>query len=278
MTGPKRHRQESEEGFTVTELLVVLIVFGILSTVVMIAMTNMLGIVNQTSATYTGVDQVLNLSTTLENLVRSEVEPGPPAPTTPYPKPFPGFAVNGQPPCTPGPCMTASSMTFYSDIGNPNGPALVVAARSATANACSGKCPIPTYSFTVTESAPTAGTCPTTANNLLHPGTLLTCNYSSSIPKRVVSINNVANPSPQFPQPIFTYTILNAGKPVLTNPTLFSSCTPSVNLAVTCPSDTIQSVAFSFTIAAQGAPNTAEYDTTAYRLSSASYEYSPGVG
>jgi prepilin-type N-terminal cleavage/methylation domain-containing protein len=267
---PERHRRPSDEGFTLTELLVVLIVFGILSTAVMITMTNTLGIVNQTSATYTGVNQVLNLSTVLEKLVRSEVEPGPSAAANPYPTPVPGFVASG---------TTATSMTFYSDVGNTLGPALVVAAESTVPNVCTGKCPIPTYSFTVTETAPTTGTCPTTTNGS-PTTTRLVCAYSPSKAKRVASIDDVANTSTQ---PIFTYTILNAGSPQTITPTqlsagFFSSCTPSANLAVSCPSDAIQSVAFSFIIAVQGAPSAAAYNTTAYRLSSTSFAYSPGVG
>lgn len=249
-----------------TELLVVLLVFGILSTAVMITMTNTLGIVNQTSATYTGVNQVLNLSTVLEKLVRSEVEPGPPSATTP-PVPVPGFAVSG---------TTATSMTFYSDVGNTLGPALVVATKSTLPNVCTGKCPIPTYSFTVTETAPTTGTCPTTTNG--SPTTTgLVCAYSPAKAKRVASIDDVANTSTQ---PIFTYTILTNGVPQTITPTqltmtpsFFSTCNSSG-----CPSDTIQSVAFSFIIAVQGAPSAAAYNTTAYRLSSTSFAYSPGVG
>ena len=246
-----------------TELLVVLIVFGILSTAVMITMTNTLGIVNQTSATYTGANQVLNLSTTLERLVRSEVEPGPPSATTP-PTPVPGFAVNGE---------NTNSLTFFSDIGNPNGPAQIVAAESSVANSCTGKCPIPTYSFTVTETIPTANTCPPIGSG---------CVYASANAKRVVGINDVANNYVANPlaAPIFTYTILTLGvPPTITPPAqltsgFFSTCNSSG-----CPSDTIQSVKFDFFIYAQGAPlPPAEYQTTAYRLSSASYQYSPAVG
>lgn len=239
----------------------VLLVFGILSTVVMITMTNTLGIANQTSATYTGVNQVLNLSTTLESLVRSEVEPGPPSATTP-PVPVPGFAVNGE---------NTNSLTFFSDVGSLYGPAQIVAAESSVANSCTGKCPIPTYSFTVTETLPTANTCPGTGTQQRGSG----CVYAAANAKRVVGINNVANTSST---PIFTYTILMGGVPLIITPAqltsgFFSTCNSSG-----CHSDTIQSVAISLSIAVQGAPNTAAYNTTAYRLSSASYQYSSTVG
>jgi prepilin-type N-terminal cleavage/methylation domain-containing protein len=255
---PEGRQRSTDEAFTITELLVVLLVFGILSTVVMVTMTNTLGIANQTSATYTGVNQVLNLSTTLESLVRSEVEPGPPSVTAP-PVPVPGFAVNGE---------TINSLTFFSDIGSPYGPAQIVVVKSSVANFCTGKCPIPTYSFTVVETVPTPGTCPGTQHGS-------GCVYPAANAKRVIGINNVANTSSS---PIFTYTILTNGVPQTITPAqltsgFFSTCNSSG-----CPSDTIQSVDMSLSIAVQGAPNTAAYNTTAYRLSSASYQYSSVVG
>jgi hypothetical protein len=99
---------------------------------------------------------------------------------------------------------------------------------------------------------------------------------------QIISINSVANRplTDPSPQPIFAYTILNNGTPTpVTSAQLpLSGCTPSANLALTCPADTIQSVSFDFFIYAPGAPSIAEYRTTAYRMSSDSYEYSESVG
>ena len=272
-----RHRslsQRSDDAFTLVELMIAMILLVVLGTLVMITMTNVLGIANQTSATYSGVNQVLGLSSTLEGLVRSEVEPI--QPTSPTAPPSPGFAAG---------YVGANSVKFYANTyvgtGITQGPSQVVAALSTTPNPCKGKCLTPnTYTFTVTETAPDLHTCQTTANLLLYPTTATGCTYSTMPAKQIISINNVANTSSQ---PIFTYTILNAGSPQTITPTqlsagFFSSCTPSANLAVSCPSDAIQSVAFSFIIAVQGAPSAAAYNTTAYRLSSTSFAYSPGVG
>jgi hypothetical protein len=237
----------------------------------MITMTNVLGIANQTSATYSGVNQVLGLSSTLEGLVRSEVEPI--QPTSPTAPPSPGFAAG---------YVGANSVKFYANTyvgtGITQGPSQVVAALSTTPNPCKGKCLTPnTYTFTVTETAPDLHTCQTTANLLLYPTTATGCTYSTMPAKQIISINNVANTSSQ---PIFTYTILNNGTPTpVTSAQLpLSGCTFSVNLALTCPADTIQSVNFDFFIYAPGAPSIAEYKTTAYRMSSDSYEYSKSVG
>jgi type II secretory pathway pseudopilin PulG len=271
-----RHRSlssRSDEAFTLVELMIAMILLVVLGTLVMITMTNVLGIANQTSATYTGVNQVLGLSSTLEGLVRSEVEPiQPTAPGAPpavqYPTPSPGFAAG---------YVGANSMTFYANThigtGVTQGPSQVVAGPLTNPNPCKGKCLInTTHTFTVTETAPDPGTCQTTANPAATG-----CTYSTMPPKQIISINNVANTSSQ---PIFTYTILNNGTPTaVTSAQLpLSGCAPSVNLALTCPADTIQSVNFDFFIYAPGAPSIAEYRTTAYRMSSDSYEYSKSVG
>ena len=274
----------SDEAFTLVELMIAMILLVVLGTLVMITMTNVLGIANQTSATYTGVDQVLGLSSTLEGLVRSEVEPiQPTAPGAPpavqYPTPSPGFAAG---------YVGANSVTFYANTyigtGVTQGPSQVVAALSTTPNPCKGKCLTPkTYTFTVTETAPDPGTCQTTANLPAATG----CTYLTKPPMQIISINSVANRplTDPSPQPIFAYTILNNGTPtpvtsaqLAASPSFFSSCTASANLALTCPADTIQSVSFDFFIYAPGAPSIAEYRTTAYRMSSDSYEYSESVG
>src|ERR1035437_3784790 len=182
--------RRSDEAFTLTELMIAMIVLAILSTLVMTTMNNVLGIVNKTSATYTGVNQVLDLSSTLEGLVRSEVEPGQPiAPGAPpaiqYPTPGPGFAAG---------YVGANSVKFYAnthiDTSVTQGPSQVVAALSATPNPCKGKCLIAsTYTFTVTETAPDPGTCQTTANLLLTPKAT-GCTYLTKPSKQIITINS----------------------------------------------------------------------------------------
>lgn len=300
MTGPERHRRPTDEGFTLVELMVAMIVFSLVMVATGITLTNVLRISYQTSAIQTETNPVLNLSTTLERLVRSEVEPAPPVPVgnpplPQYPKPTPGFARGG---------TKTNSMTFYANTGDPNGPALVVAAESPTSNPCTGGgCATLTYTFTVTETAADPNSCPTSVNLAHGAGT--GCTYTPSNAKQVISINNVANdPSSQ---PIFTYTVLHADG-TTTTPTpaqinnasetwpgalapplgFFDTCTAGPDPGSSCPSDAIESVEFSFLIYDQGAPNIAAgitgtkgvtgYDTTVYRLSSTSYQYSGNVG
>lgn len=289
MTGPERHRRPTEEGFTLVELMVAMIVFSLVMVATGITLTNVLRINYQTSAIQTETNPVLNLSTILERLVRSEVEPAPPIPVgnpplPQYPKPTPGFVVGG---------TQTNSMTFYANTGDPNGPALVVAAESGTPNPCTGGgCATLTYTFTVTETAADPNNCPTSFNLDLAHGAGTGCTYTPVNAKQVISINNVAN-DPSSP-PIFTYTVLHADG-TTTTPTpaqitsgFFNTCTAGPDPGSSCPTDAIESVEFSFLIYDQGAPNIAAgitatkgvtgYDTTVYRLSSTSYQYSGNVG
>lgn len=254
--------------------MVALLIFSLLMTATMVTMTNVLGITYQTSATQTETRQVINLGTTLDRLIRSEVEPGP--------------AVSGVPDPGFSPAATStSSMTFYTDTGDPNGPALVVAAESTTPNPCTGGgCNIPTYTFTVTETAATPGTCPTTA------GGGAGCTYLTLPARQIVAIHHLSNTPTQ---PIFTYTVLHTdGTTTTPTPTqittaspngYFDPCGPGPDPATTCPADAIQSVEFSFLLYDQAAPHIAPgtsgitgYDTTVYRSSSTSYQYSQDVG
>ncbi len=262
-------------GMTLVELQVAMVTLVILLLVVTISLTTFIDVGTEVVASYGEVDQVLPAMVPLDRLLRAEVEPAPASTVvgSPYLLPSPGFRTGA---------IGTNTLTFTTNTGDPNGPTLVIASEATTANPCHG-CAFSTWTFTVTETAATPGTCPTTANQQAHPGVTLTCAYGALPAKTVVSVPGVVqNPATT---PIFTYTVADLS----TNPATvtqiapanvaskFAACAAGADDATACPPDAIQSVEIDLRVQVQGAPMT-ENDTVAYRLTSSSYLYTANVG
>jgi hypothetical protein len=252
----RRRSEAGDDGLTLIELLVaftaMLVLFGIIGTVITVYLSTATTVVS----TYNNVDQILPGTTTIQRLIRSQVEP---APVNGSGVPAPPFVTSS---------VGTTSVTFYANIGDANGPAKIVMA-SGTPTKCSN-CRFYTSIFTVTQYPANSGTCPGVSN-----GTA--CTWSST-GRVLVNIYNVVNGQANLPDPttpIFTYNTYVTSTSVYSPnvaTSVFSSCTAS-----SCPGDNIQSVGVDLEVQTQGAPIQESYFVV-YRLSSYSYLYSPLVG
>jgi hypothetical protein len=210
-------RSRSDGGYTLIELM---IAFALLLTLFAVAanvLTTYLTVSNTVISSYNSTDQLLPSSIIIQRLIRSEVEPAP-APTTATTC----AAVNAPCPAFLTGSVGTYSMTFYANIGDPNGPAMIVMAEGP-ASQCSG-CNFSTSDFTVTQYAACpalatrSATCPVNSGCPFLASSTNTCSWSSS-GKVLVDVNNVVNGDTPVPNttsppitaatPIFTYNTLN---------------------------------------------------------------------
>jgi Tfp pilus assembly protein PilV len=253
----RRIEARDEAGFSLVELMVAFATFVTLVTLVSISIDAFLGVSNQVQTSYTNSNQILPVTTSIQRLIRTEVEPGPPSASG---VPVPPFVVGAE---------SSTSATFYANVGVAGQPAKVVATLSGT-------------TFKVTDQLADAGTCPLSVDSAA------ACTFNNNPAKPVASLSNVVNAS--YPTgsstPVFTYTLLDTSgggagvQHAVSNTSVFNSCTASANLATSCPGDAVQGVEIDLLVKSPGSKSLAptEDDTTVYRLSSNSYLYSPTVG
>ncbi|MGH9088357.1 MAG: type II secretion system protein [Acidimicrobiales bacterium] len=290
-TGPfarlRRTRELDEQGVTMVEMLVVMLTLGILLAIALPIVTTLLRTTSRVDVTYANVDQQLWLSTNLQRLVRSAVAPDPSVSDRP---PVPAFV--------PG-TITPTSMTFYSDVGTPNGPEEVKASCTPTSSDQT-LCAAPTSTFTVAVTPATKSSCPTTSSSAK------TCTWSSAKTHLLVQITHVkdgANHKPLFVyaygpqatpgQPMATTTVCAlSGAPSgcsSTDATEFGTTTCKAETALTslkpfatCPPGEIDSVSYDLQINANTSSlnggNQAEDDTGIFLVSSTSMLFDPSVG
>jgi hypothetical protein len=264
-------------------------------------------------SSYQASDQLLPSSIIIQRLIRSEVEPAPtPATATTTNTCAPAINV----PCPPfvmGSTGTYST-TFYANTGDPNGPSMIVMAESTPT--MTGKFYSSTFTVSQFAACPALTTGHATTTCPVNPGCPFSldatnvCTWSTAA-KVLVDITNVVNGaaavSPQVTvngvltstplrdstNPIFTYNTLDpysltyvpadGGTPSATgmlfgSPGTCTAPTPAANpTTANCDTDTVQSVEVDLEVQVQGSP-IHENDFTVYRLSSASYLYSPVVG
>ena len=285
------HRS-GDSGLTLVELLIAMALLSVLMVITSFATDAYLSASTTVSSSYAATNEILPNTVVIQRLIRAEVEPAPTPPATtadPYPTPTPPFVPSS---------ITPTSMTFYANVGDPNGPDQITMA-AGPAPPCH-HCQYSTGTFTVTETPPKPGTCPGVSS-----GSQCQWSYSGAVTKELVDIPDLADTG----SPVFTYTLQDCSNavPVLptndpasvfnpsTNPTVHScptatspstastvtgttpACTGSINLAESCPADAVQSVEVNLPVYIAGGPIQAT-DVTVYRLSSVSYLYNPLVG
>jgi hypothetical protein len=277
----RRMDERNDGGLTLVELLVSAILFVTVGTLVSLSLDTFLNVSNQVHSSYANTQQIIPVSTNVQRLIRTAVEPGP-LYGNPV-RPLPPFALGANP------ITGSTSMTFYANVGvpaiinnpgpsqtiTPGRPAKVVAQLVGT-------------TFTVTDQLADANTCPSTANS----AGICTWSNNPAAVKRVASISNVVNstyaiPPATAPTPVFSYILLNAAgqqSPVAVSSYASTFGTTPTGLCTgigdSCPADEIQGVEIDLLIKSPGSKSLApaEDDTVVYRLSSSSYLYSPTVG
>ena len=322
----REHRVRDERGYTLVEAMLSLLLFGLLLSTIPIVVQTM--DTNQTyvNSTYLNLDQLLPVSTSFQELIRSVVAP---EPTQAGSNPITAFGTytnTGAIECSQSTTcgstysptgtyqaspvvsgLTSFSATFFSNVGNPNGPAMVVAnfttpagCAPATPSACKG-------SFKVTVAQANAGTCPFSYTDYSDHCTWGTPQVLLNV-QDVTNICNTASPSASnCPQPLFQYTIQGfpvdpstcppapaTGQPPGCVPypqgpintsngwTSFASCTSGNNASMpgftNCPASQIQDVGIDLKVNASTNGSQADEQTVVYELSESSAIYDPAAG
>jgi hypothetical protein len=307
-----RHATDSESGMMLTELLVASTVLIVLVTLVLVTVSSYLSLSNQVLGSYNNTEQDVLVGSNFQKLVRAQVEPGPtPSTGVNANVPSPAFSTvagsdTGQ--YVGSTAVGNFSTTFYSNVGNGAGPAQIVA--SETANPVVAGKP-KTWTFSVTEQIPDAGSCPFAAN----PASV--CSYTgishngARLVFRVPYIVNYDTPTTVYGgtvlpyTPIFTYILLqtssgSSGQEVpvsvasppptgffwplpqtLKDDSIFHTCAATQSatpIANTCPGDAVQGLTIDLLIQSPGSPTPAEDETTTFSLTSTSNLYNPLVG
>jgi prepilin-type N-terminal cleavage/methylation domain-containing protein len=194
------HSDDGERGFTLVEIIISLAVFTVLLGMSIPIVATFLDASTRVANNYANVNQLLPVSTNLQRLIRSAVAP---APTYFTGIPTPAFgSYNTTSGTLVAGTLSPTSLTFYVNIGDPNGPAKIVA--SCTANGTTGACTNP-GTLTVTEAraiqtgSPAASTCPFDGQ------TNQLCTWSSS-PITLFKVTGLTNGADSAP--LFTYTLL----------------------------------------------------------------------
>lgn len=204
--GPRAPR--GEDGFTLMEVAIVLVVMAILMAITIPIVSTVLQASSRVNATYSNVDEQLVLSTNLQRLLRAAVAPGPSydgaAPTNPPVTPF-----------VPG-SIGPTSVTFFANTGTADGPVKVAASCTATPSNATA-CAVPTSTFTVTITPARPGTCPFMTGTLSRH-----CTWTTGRTRTPVSLPGVRNgsTSPLF---VFAYGAAPSLGAPLTTTTVCSS-------------------------------------------------------
>jgi prepilin-type N-terminal cleavage/methylation domain-containing protein len=274
-----------EQGFSLIEVMVILLVMGILLAITLPIVSTVLQTSSRVNVTYSNVDEQLWLSTTLQRLVRGAVAP---TPSVTGSVPVPAFAVG---------TITSTSMTFDTNTGTSRGPEKVVAKCAPTT--ATGKYCATTATFSVViykaEVTPTThkSFCPvisgTTANHCIYTKTVYNGKSVTITERTVASIPHVRNGT--HSQTLFTFayeTTLTATKPpqlkTAASDSIFNTCTAGTPRSTFehCPAGEIERVTYDLqinqrTTALYGGAQ-AEDDTGIFVLSSSSEAYDPSVG
>lgn len=238
-------RSVAAEGYTLTELAVALTVFAVLLAMTAPIVSTLFSTTSYVTNSYENENQLLPISTSFQNLIRSVVEP---APNLASGQPVPAYGIYS----SSGAVITglsATSMTFFTNIGDPNGPAEVVANVSGS-------------TFTVTLARATAGTCPG-----LNSGATA-CSWGTAHP--LITVDNVVDTG----SAVLTYSVGGTTISPSDDATEFATCTAS-----SCPAADIQSVKVDLQVNVN--PNQsgqAQEETVVYQLSALSQQYQPEVG
>jgi hypothetical protein len=246
-----------DEGYTLVELGMALFLLSILLTMTVIIMSTLTSATVFVNNTYVNENQLLPISTTFQSFIRDAVSP---APTLASGQAVPPFGVYNSTspyaatttygsPAVTIPTLTDTSLVLYSNIGDVNGPELVMAQLTGT-------------TFTVKVARAQANSCPGVST-----GTK--CTYGA--PTSLLSVLNVVNPSTT---PIFTYYLQGTGLVASPAASKFTNCTLSL-----CPASTIQDIGVDLMVNGNpGKDSQATEQNVTYELSTTSQTYDAAVG
>jgi hypothetical protein len=177
---PGASATRDETGLTLVEISVATATLLVLFAMTVPIVDTLFATIARVNNTYTNVNQLLPVSTNLQRFIRSAVAPGP----TSGGVPVPAFVTGS---------ISPTSVTFYTNIGDPNGPAEIVASCTSSTPS-TGLCNAG-GTFTVTEARAVSGSCPPTGSG---------CTWGAL--HSLITVNGVSNATDN--QPLFEYTLL----------------------------------------------------------------------
>jgi hypothetical protein len=284
----------SEDGITLVEMLMAVLLTGILVSIVLGVLTTFSQVEQSNQSTYAELDQLLPVGTSFQHLLRSAVASEPP---TSAGIPTPPFGVYN---ATHKLIATASTtpthltigptrLTFFTNTGrtSPRTGQLLGPTKVTAYLTCPKTTPKPaktrTCTFKVVTYTAKVNTCPKLQQKTL-PTVPCTWTTRGRILFTVGDINNWTTKTSTV-LPVFSYYLTNSTTPVnipataKTNP--FASCTgPTVTA---CPAVHVQSVKVEVEVATpqalkRGHVSKVEDQTVTYQLSVISQTYTPAVG
>jgi len=257
-------RDRSEEGFTLIELSVAMLLTAILLTIVAVIMNTLVHVETGTSSSYKEMNQLIPVGTSFQRLLRTAVSPATGgAGNAPVP-PFGIYKTTHS--LTTGTPISSTTLIFFSNTGTKNGPVKVTATLA-------------NRTFTVTTTAPKTGTCPGIGTRTFKDR----CTWKTT-PRTLFSVSDVDNATLATPVPVFKYyltppmngpvgTLGQYGTPAVLTPTSpFATCT-----VTRCPAANIRSIKVVLEVSV-GRSAKVESQTVTYQLSTVSQTYSPEVG
>ncbi len=225
-----RFEQRGDGGLSLIEVLLASSLMVVVMTLTFLSLNTFISIGNTVNAQYKEYDQLVPSVAALQQLVRTEIEPGPADASGAV---IPGFGVSSTTDATACPTVSGQpdqicgvgnfNLTFYANVGDTNGPAMIVAGETTASGTPTTTCSTTSScNFQVKEYLPKAGTCPFSLTSTSH------CTYTSSYKpiENVLSVVNdpsqttavtVNGTTVQAPtQPIFAYTLFDPGNDVTT--------------------------------------------------------------
>jgi len=198
-------RQLGDGGFTLVELMVAMLIFGILIGMTVPIISTFYTVDTSVTNTVGSIDQILPATTVLGRYLRSAVAPAPGGilPIAPIGSPAaPGYLAGTLYQ------VGTNQMSFYSNTGDqvPIGGTEVALGPRLVTLTVSGLQPKVAYTLTLASQAAKSGTCPGSSPAMSQTAGA-TCSYSGQPAKLDFVIPNVANGLASDPNPIFQYIV-----------------------------------------------------------------------
>jgi hypothetical protein len=261
----RSRRQISEAGYSLAELAIALLLLTILFAMVAPILETITNTNTYVTDTYHNENQLLPVSTNFQKLIRSVVSPAPTL--TPTSPPVPAFGVYQQTSpygittVAPTTNISPNTVTFFTNVGNANGPARVVAKLVGT-----------TFTATIAYPNNSPKACPRSQIDTN------TCSYPA-VQQELITVTNVVNAS--LGQPVFIYDLSDGT--VVSNPiSTFANCLPAsttLPATTTCPASQIESINVDLKVNSDPAHSSqADDQTVIYELSPTSQLFDPTAG